>query len=142
MALASQMSKCPSKIDICAIILPYFAVIASCSHFLNCWNSTLQMEGQERRLSKDLLFCVHVVVKLRNFDVGILQTTAKKCAKVRAVRTARFFFLVQPIRFTFLCFTFRKCVNVRPPTRTNTYLRHLHALNYISFSFSEKRHVD
>ena len=52
---------------------------------------------------KDLLLCVHVVIKTLNlkFHVVIWQTTSKRCTKVRAARAARQFFLIQPIRLLF-----------------------------------------
>ena len=49
---------------------------------------------------KDLLLCVHVVVKTLNLEIS-RRHSSKNFAQVRAARAARLFFLIQPIRSLF-----------------------------------------
>jgi len=52
---------------------------------------------------KDLLLCVHVVLKTLNLEISRCHLAAyvKELSKTRAARAARLFFLIQPIRSLF-----------------------------------------
>ena len=49
---------------------------------------------------KDLLLCVHAVVKTLNLEISrvVWQITSENSTEVRAARAAPLFFLIQPIR--------------------------------------------
>ena len=52
---------------------------------------------------KNLLLCVHVVLKTLNLEISRchLADYVKELSKVRAARAARLFFFIQPIRSLF-----------------------------------------
>ena len=53
-------------------------------------------------LIRDLLLCVHVVVKTLNSEISRhLADTSENSTEVRAARAARLVFLIQPIRLLF-----------------------------------------
>ena len=46
---------------------------------------------------KDVLLCVHVVVKTLNVEIWLSLGETTNCTKVRAARAARLLFFIQPI---------------------------------------------